>query len=345
MKIDIFTHIFPKSCLSKMRKAAPDELARRKRTSDTIYPSIVDLDERFRIMDMFDEYVQVICLGWPPIEVFGPPPVSTDLARFANDGMAELVHKYPDRFLGFIASLPMNDPEGLLTETNRAIKELGAVGVQVFTNILGRPLTTSETMPLFDLMADLDRPIWMHPTRWPDFPDYKGEPKSHYDIWWAFGWPYETSAAMTHLIFSGLFDRHPDIKIITHHLGGMIPYFEGRIGPGWVLFGTRDSDEDNTLSLKKLKKRPIDYFHLFYGDTALTGAREATICGLKFFGSDRTLFGTDMPYDHENGLAVIRWTIEIIDSLDIKPAERQAIYEGNARQLIKLKKLHSPRVM
>jgi predicted TIM-barrel fold metal-dependent hydrolase len=259
------------------------------------------------------------------------------MAKLANDGMAELVQKYPDRFPGFIASLPMNDPEGLLTETKRAIKDLGAVGVQIFTNVLGRPLTKPETMPLFDVMAEMDRPIWMHPARGADFPDYKSEAKSHYEIWFVFGWPYETSVAMAHLVFSGLFDHHPNLKIITHHMGGMIPYFEGRVGPGWDQLGTRTSDEDYTLLLKKLKKRPLDYFRLFYADTALFGAREATVCGLKFFGTDRVLFASDSPFDPEKGAAYIRWTSEIIDSLDIKPEERQAIYEGNARRLLKLK--------
>ena len=335
MKIDIFAHIFPKKYFDKMIEVAPNGRDMHKRVRSV--PCIVDLNERFRIMDMFKDYTQIICLGSPPIEVFGPPPVSTSMAKLANDGMAELVQKYPDRFPGFIASLPMNDPKGLLTEAERAVKDLGAVGVQVFTNVLGRPLTQPETMPLFDLMAELDRPIWMHPARGADFPDYKSEPKSHYEIWWTFGWPYETSVAMAHLVFSGLYDRHPDIKIITHHLGGMIPYFEGRVGPGWDQLGTRTSDEDYTLLLKKLKRRPLDYFRLFYADTAVFGAREATICGLKFFGSDRVLFGSDTPFDPEKGSAYIRWTIEIIDSLDMSATERQAIYEGNAKRLLKLK--------
>jgi predicted TIM-barrel fold metal-dependent hydrolase len=335
MKIDIFAHIFPKPYFDKMVKIAPDSAHMQKRTRNI--PSIVDLDERFRIMDRFKDYVQIICLPNPPIEIFGPPKISTDMARLANDGMAELVRKYPDRFPGFVASLPMNEPKELLVEANRAIKELGGVGVQIFTNVLGRPLTRPETMPLFDLMAELDLPIWMHPARGADFPDYKSEPKSHYEIWWTLGWPYETSVAMSHLVFSGLFDRHPNIKIITHHLGGMIPYFEGRVGPGWDQLGTRTSDEDYTLLLKKLQKRPLDYFRLFYADTALFGAREATVCGLKFFGPERVLFGSDTPFDPEKGSAYIRWTMEVIDSLSIQAEERRAIYEGNAKRILKLK--------
>jgi predicted TIM-barrel fold metal-dependent hydrolase len=334
MKIDIFNHIFPKSYFDRMVKVAPNGKDMHKRVRNI--PSIVDLKERFRIMDMFDDYAQVICLGSPPIEVFGPPPVSTDMARLANDGMAELVQKHPDRFLGFIASLPMNDPEGLLKEAKRAVQDLKSVGVQIFSNVLGRPLTRPETMPLFDLMAELERPIWLHPARGSDFPDYKDEKKSHYEIWFILGWPYETSVAMAHLVFAGLFDRHPDIKIITHHMGGMIPYFEGRVGPGWDQLGTRSSDEDYTVLLKKLKRRPLDYFHLFYADTALFGARGATICGLSFFGTDRVLFASDSPFDPEKGSAYIRWTSEIIDSLGISRKEKQAIYEGNARRLLKL---------
>jgi predicted TIM-barrel fold metal-dependent hydrolase len=259
------------------------------------------------------------------------------MARLANDGMAGLVARHPDRFPGFIASLPMNDPEGLLKEAKRAVTDLKAVGVQIFSNVLGRPLDRPETMPLFDLMAELDRPLWLHPARGADFPDYKSETKSHYEIWWTFGWPYETSVAMAHLVFAGLFDRLPSVKIITHHLGGMIPYFEGRVGPGWDQLGSRTSDVDYTLLLKQLKKRPLEYFHMFYGDTAVFGSQAATICGLKFFGADHVLFGSDSPFDPEKGSAYIRWTIDIINGLPITEEERHAIFEGNARRLLKLK--------
>src|SRR4030067_1286535 len=124
MKIDIFNHIFPKSYFDKMVNLIPSGKDMNKRVRNI--PSIVDLDVRFKIMDPFDDYVQIICLPQPPIETLGPPSVSTDMAKLGNDGMAELVRKYPDRIPGFIASLPMNDPDGLLTEAKRAIHELGA---------------------------------------------------------------------------------------------------------------------------------------------------------------------------------------------------------------------------
>jgi uncharacterized protein len=333
-KLDIFNHIFPRKFYDRMLKVAPDGKDIHKRVR--AIPAIVDLDARFRIMDRFGDYAQVICLGSPPIEAFGPPPVSTDLARVANDGMAELVRRHPDRFPAFIASLPMNDPDGLLREARRAVRDLGAVGVQVFTNVLGKPLTAPATRPLFELMAGLDLPLWLHPARGAEFPDYLGEKKSHYEIWWTFGWPYETSAAMAHIVFDGLFDRFPGLKIITHHMGGMVPYFEGRVGPGWDQLGKRTSDVDYTKLLRKLKRRPLDYFRMFYADTALFGAWEATKCGLRFFGPERVLFASDSPFDPEKGSMYTRTTIEIVDRLDVSPAERHAIYEGNARRLLKL---------
>jgi predicted TIM-barrel fold metal-dependent hydrolase len=334
MKLDIFNHIFPRKFYDRMLAVLPDGRDMNKRVR--AIPSIVDLDARFRIMDAFPDYAQVICLPQPPIESLGPPPLARELARIGNDGMAELVTKHPDRFPAFIAALPMNDPEDLLKEAERAITKLGAVGVQVFSNVNGAPLTAPATMPLFDLMAELDLPIWLHPARGADRADYTTEKKSHYEIWWTFGWPYETSVAMAHIVFAGLFDKHPGLKIITHHLGAMVPYFEGRVGPGWDQLGTRTSDEDYGALLRKLKKRPLDYFHLFYADTAVFGSRAATECGLKFFGADRVLFASDAPFDPEKGSAYIRWTIEIIDRLDVTPGERAAIYEGNARRLLKL---------
>lgn len=340
MKLDIFNHIFPKTFFDKAMVVLPNGKDMFKRVREI--PSIVDLDERFRIMDKFgDDYAQILSLGSPPLEAFGPPETTRMMAKLANDGMAELVSRYPDRFPGFVASLPMNDIGGAIEEAKRAIDELGAVGVQVFSNINGRPLYTEESAPLFDLMAQYDRPIWLHPARGADFADYRGESKSHYEIWWTFGWPYETSTAMAHMVFGGMFDRNPDIKVIAHHLGAMIPYFEGRVGPGWDQLGSRTSDEDYSPILGRMKAkglRPVDYFHKFHADTAVFGSLEATKCGLKFFGVQNTVFASDMPFDPEKGSAYIRWTIEILDRLELSPADRHAIFEGNARRLCKLDK-------
>jgi uncharacterized protein len=334
MKIDIFNHIFPKSYFDKMMEVAPNlkNIGKRVRA----VPVLVDLDARFRMMDEFDEYCQVICMAAPPLELMGGPEISAEMARVGNDGLAEYVAKYPDRFPGFIASMPMNNPEAAVAEIDRVVNDLNAVGVQFFTNVNGAPLDLPELKPLFAKMAEHDLPIWIHPARGEKFPDYLTEEKSKYEIWWTFGWPYETSAAMARIVFAGYFDDFPNLKIIAHHMGAMVPYFEGRVGPGWDQLGARTSDEDYSLVLKRLKKRPFDYFKMFYADTAVFGAVPATKCGLEFYGVDNVLFASDCPFDPEKGPGYIRDTIKIIEELDISDSDREKIFSGNAKRLLKL---------
>ncbi len=333
-KIDVFNHIYPPAYHSRLMRVAPDykDIGKRMRN----IPMLADLDVRFRVMDRFDDYHQVLSLPTPPIEVFASAADAIDLAQAANDGMAELVRKYPDRFPAFVASLPLADPDAALRELHRAIDHLGARGFQIFSNIAGKPISAPQFLPLFEAMAAYDLPIWLHPYRGADMPDFKSEDRSQFEIWWTFGWPYDTSAAMARLVFAGHFDRFPALKVITHHMGAMIPYFAGRVGPGWDQLGARTSDEDYSLVLKSLKKRPLDYFRMFYADTALFGAYDATVCGLGFFGADRVVFASDAPFDPEKGPMYIRETIAILDRLPIDDEDRARIYWRNAAALLKL---------
>jgi predicted TIM-barrel fold metal-dependent hydrolase len=335
LKIDVYNHIFPQKYFDKMIEVLPEHKDIGKRVRNV--PVLVDLELRFRMLDEFgDDYRQILSLAAPPLELIGGPNISPELARVANDELARLVDQH-DRFAGFAAALPLNNIEATLEETHRAIKDLGANGIQMFTNLNGQPLDIPELWPLYELMNDYELPIWVHPIRPATFSDYQSESKSKYEIWWTFGWPYETSAMMARLVFSGVFDQFPKLRLITHHLGGMVPYFEGRVGPGWDQLGARTSDEDLSAVLKRLKKRPLDYFkEFFYGDTALFGSLAGTKCGLEFFGVDHVLFASDSPFDPEKGPMFIRETIKVIDQLEITPEEREKIYEGNARRLLKL---------
>jgi uncharacterized protein len=333
-KIDIFNHIYPAGYYERLMKIAPDykDIGKRMRG----IPMLADLDVRFRVMDRFEEYEQVLSLPTPPIEVFASPADAIDLAQAANDGMADLVRRYPERFTAFVASLPLNDPDAAVKELQRAVEQLGARGFQMFSNVRGKPISSPEFLPLFEAAARYDLPIWLHPYRGADFSDYQTEDRSQFEIWWTFGWPYDTSAAMARLVFAGYFDKFPNLKIITHHMGAMAPYFEGRIGPGWDQLGARTTDTDYSVVLKQLAKRPLDYFKMFYADTALFGAYDATVLGLRFFGTDRVVFASDAPFDPEKGPMYIRETIAIVDRLPISDDERARIYWRNAAALMKL---------
>ena len=333
--IDAFNHFFPKPLWDRMLEAegAARDIGKRMRG----IPCIYELDERFRVMDGFSDYTQVLSLGMPPLEALGSPEETTEFARLGNDGLADLVSRHPDRFAGFLASLPMNAPEQAVKEAERAFGELGANGLQIHSNVNGAPLDQPQFFPVFETAARFNRPVMLHPARTSAMPDYKTEEKSKYEIWWTFGWPYETSAAMARLVFSGMMDRLPDLKVLAHHLGAMVPYFEGRVGPGQDQLGKRTSDEDLSLVLQRLKRRPFDYFKDFYADTAVFGSRPATVCGLEFYGPDKVLFASDSPFDPERGPGYIRDTIKVLESIEMPVADREKISFRNAQALFGLK--------
>jgi aminocarboxymuconate-semialdehyde decarboxylase len=334
-KIDIFTHIWPEPYYQALLKVS-GSLSNMPRRVSAI-PMITDLDRRFEVMDMFgDDYCQVLSLAAPPLEEHASPEQAVELSRIGSDAMAGLCGKYPDRFPGFIASAPISNPDKVAEESRRAVEQLGARGLQVYTNVNGRPLDLPEFAPFWDYAAEADVPVWLHPYRTADFPDYPGEDKSQYEIWWTFGWPYETSVAMARLVFSRIFDRLPGLKVIVHHAGAMVPFFEGRVGPGWSQLGKRTSHADYSSVLKQLKKPHMEYFKGFYTDTATFGSRRAIEHAIDFFGLDHVMFASDAPFDPEGGPMYIRETVEILDGPHFTDAERQAIYEDNARRLLKM---------
>lgn len=336
--IDAFNHFFPQGLWDKMlaSEGAARDIGKRMRN----IPCIFDLNVRLATMDKFSmhDYTQVLSLGMPPLEAMAGPDESPEFAKLGNDGLADLCARHPDRFPGYLASLPMNNPVAAAKEAERILAPGGAVGLQLHTNIGGLPLDDERFYPIFEIAAKLDRPVFLHPSRGADFPDYLSENKSKYEIWWTFGWPYETSTAMARLVFSGIMDKLPELKVLAHHLGAMVPFFEGRVGPGWDQLGKRTTDEDYGSLLKALKKRPLDYFKDFYADSAVFGSKAATICGLEFYGADKVLFASDCPFDPEGGPGYIRDTIAIIEGLTLSDEDRNKICHGNAIKLFRLAK-------
>lgn len=315
-KVDAFAHILPPRYLARLDKhlesAIPrSELEYYREGVFRFDPSITDLDARWRNMDLFGDYTQVLVLAVPPLEEVGPPEVAAEFARLANDEMAELVAQYPDRFFGFVAALPLNDVDASVAEAERAIVKGGALGVQLFTNVLGVPLDDSRFEPLFARIEELKRAVWLHPTSKKDL---------DYGLWWSLGWPFETAAALSRLVYSGLMERHPSLKVIAHHGAGMVPHFSARLGMGPGYRQVKDS----------LPRPPLEYFHRFYADTALFGAPHAVRCVIEFFGPSHVLFGTDVPLGPPDA---VRATISDVERSGLDDAALASIFSGNALAL------------
>jgi len=327
--VDIYCHIYPESYFAAMEEISPKlgDIGKRLRANK----ALIDLETRFKMMDAHGDYRQVPSLPNPPLEEIADAATGARLARLGNDAMAELVRKHPERFPAFVAAVSLLDVDAAVAEADRAMTDLGAKGLQIYTNVAGRPLDLPEFLPIFEIASRHDLPIWLHPARTPAMPDYATEELSRFEMWWCFGWPYETSVAMSRLVYSGMFDRFPGLKILTHHLGGMIPYYDGRVGPGMEVLGNRTSSEDYSTVLSSLKRPHMEYFHEFFADTAMFGSANGLKCGLDFFGIEHVLFATDTP------LGPIAPTIEAIKSLDLTEAERTSIFSGNAARLLNMR--------
>jgi predicted TIM-barrel fold metal-dependent hydrolase len=328
LKVDAYSHIVPPKYAAVLSKLVPDQYEQKVAYSPPLY----NLDARFRIMDEFEPLRQVLTLGWPKLEEVASADKAPELARQANDEMAELVVKYPDRFVSAIAILPMSTIDEALKETDRAIRDLKFRGVYIYSNIDGKPLDLPEFLPLYEKMSAYDLPIYIHPMRGnADHPEYKTEKVSKYRMSATFGWPYETTAAMTRLVYGGVLERYPNLKVVTHHCGGMVPYFAERIRQFMQGMERRGKD------YLGLTKDAVDYYQMFYNDTALYGNPKALECAHDFFGSDRLLFGCDFPLgDTEFGSRNYRQTVNAIDRMAISDEDRKKIYEDNARKLMRL---------
>ena len=204
-------------------------------------------------------------------------------------------------------------------------------GIQLLSNVNDKPLDSPEFLPIYEKMLQYDLPIWLHPVRNADFPDYKTENKSNYIIFNNFGWPYETTVAMSRLVFSGIMDKCRDLKIITHQCGGMVPFFAERT----ISTYSKSSPVSNADYTDALSRPPIEYFKMFYADTALQGNTPALQCGHTFFGTEHLLFGTDFPYP-ENSEKYTGRTIESIEHMGISDSAKERIFTENASRLLHL---------
>ncbi|MFC1968291.1 amidohydrolase family protein [Chloroflexota bacterium] len=329
MKIDVFCHLMPVKLMEVLKKNIPS--APREISQPALRPTLYDLDLRFRLMDKYDELVQVVTIPASAAETLHKGD-SVELAKLANDELAELTVKYPDRIVGAVATVPMNNMDAALEETDRAIKDLKFRGVQITTSPNGEPIDMPKFEPLFEKMAHYNLPVWIHPRS-----DYEmsGVPETSVDIptlMLIFNWPYQSTMAMARLVDSGIFERHPNLKVITHHCGAMVSFFADRIK---YVYDVRQATVGKRYKVD-FTTHPLEHFRSFYADTATNGWAPALTCGYQFFGPDHMLFATDFPYGPQRGDQFLRNTIRAVEEMDIPEADKRKIFADNAKNMLRL---------
>lgn len=319
MKIDIFPHIMPPNYSGALMKKTASTGTVSAVSSFTNYPPLSDVALRISALEKTPDVVEVLTLSAPPVETVVSSQDAIELSKIANDEMAELVTKYPDRFVAAAACLPLSNVDESAKELERAITQLGMKGAQLFTNIKGDPLDAPKFRPLYEIASKYDMPLWIHP--W----DQPGTQRTN-----PLNWPYETSTAMIRLAFSGVLKDFPNLKFIAHHCGAMVPFFEERIR--WL---------SHAFNIEgKQIENPLDYLHKFYADTALYGGTPALMLGYSFFGADRLLFGTDAPLGGRMAGEILGHTVHTIAAIEkmkISAKDKKKIFGENARRILKLK--------
>lgn len=328
--IDAYAHIIPPRFFARIESLLetwqPSERVGLYRSWLREDEVLGDLDARWRLLDQFPGYRQVLVVGVYPMEELGDAATAAALSRLVNDELAALVADHRDRLAGFAAELPLNDVDASIVEFERAVQDLGALGAQIHTNVHGVSLDDPRFEPLFAKARELDRALWLHPGRSVTTPDFSTEPESRFGIWWSLGWPYETAVAMARLVYAGHMERHPGLKVITHHGGGMIPHFSGRLDA--------IQTEDQREAFEQVFKRPaLDYFRMFYADTAFFGAPHGLRSSVEFFGTEHVLFGTDMPL---GGPRVIPDTLADLRAVGLSAEEERKILQGNAERVLRI---------
>lgn len=332
--IDVFCHLMPPKYAQQAMNESPNMSHMFLRALKT--QAMSDMDYRAEVMKQFPGYKQIPNIVSPPVETFAGPDKSPGIAAMGNDEIREITEKYPEYYEGFIAGIPFNNVPASVDEIRRC-KEMGARGVQIYTNMNGEAIDQEKFWPIYEICEKLELPVLIHPVGGQMVPEYPTEERSKYELWFLIGWPYQTTVAMCRLAFAGIFEDFPNLKIVTHHVGAMIPMLEGRIGNGLKMYGGRTAPElKEALTKTKMKGDPLDTFKKFYADTASFGSVSAIRAGLDFFGRDHILFASDMPFDPEKGPGYIDRTLKCIDQLQLSQEDRAAILSGNAQRIFHL---------
>lgn len=285
-------------------------------------PQNADPEIRLGLMDKYQVNIQALSQTTPVLLGFGPYEAA-EICRLSNNDNFVLCQEYPKRFVN-ICIISLLDIKEALKELERSVNDLDCRGITIATNQNGKGLDSPEYFPFYEKVEKYNLPIFLHPTHWESYPLIDMD--QGWRMMHIFGWPFDTTQAIWRLIFGGMLDRYPSLNIVTHHMGGLLPYF------------SRRAEQNVVWALKGKLPRPVqEYWKNFWGDTAADGTLSAYPCGYAFFGPDRMAFGTDYPFGNESVEDFIRANLEGAKSMDISKMNLEKFLAGNAKKLLKIK--------
>jgi aminocarboxymuconate-semialdehyde decarboxylase len=327
MKIDVHNHYYPESFVASLRKGAipslqiiRDEVGRdimvHKGTRVvTITPPMNNVDLRLKDMAKAKMDMQVLSLSIPSVDAF-PPEEGVAFAQLVNEELSKISKKYPDRFT-FFATTPLKAGKGAIRELDRAVKELGARGIILGSNIDGMPLDKPDFRPFFSRVAELDIPIFIHPMT-----PAGNEAMNDYRLAPMIGFEMDLCLATVRIIMGGILKDFPNLKFIIGHMGGAIPYLVERIENCFRAYPE---------CKVHIQDSPKDYLKKIYLDT-VSFHPPALMCAYAFPGPRRLILGSDYPHV----IGDIERSVSSIQTLNIPDAEKEWIFSENLKALLKL---------
>jgi aminocarboxymuconate-semialdehyde decarboxylase len=329
LRIDIHCHYFNTDVAAKVADRNPGQhepsvkyanaLTREtnvKQMRDRA-PKLTSIEERLKDMDRMGVDIQAVSPAPNQTYYWTDPGEGAQLARQVNERLAEIVAKWPDRFVG-LGSVPLQDADLAVTELTHLVKTLGLRGVDINPSVNGMDLTDKRLMleKFFAKAQELDAVIFMHPIGFT-----QGERLLDHYFNNVIGNPLETTVAASHLIFDGVLERHPKLKIVLPHAGGYLAHYWARMDHAWR------ARPDCRVSLKK---KPTASLEKFYFDT-ITFDRTMLRQMVQRYGAEHVLLGTDYPYDMG-----MEDPVGFIEGTALNAKEKAMIQGQNAARLLKI---------
>jgi uncharacterized protein len=334
--IDFQAHIFPPTYLDDMKRLdgavileEPDPHSglsyfydkKLKGRINTATFQGQNIERRLEHMDRLGIDIHVLTIPAPGADRFEGEGAS-QIARIANDAIAAIARKHPKRFIGFF-TLPTCDIKASLDELERSVNDLGLKGFGCFANLNGQALDREELFPIYERLAKYKLPVYIHPTA-PLATEATG-----IDIMptLIFGWAFDSTVAMTRLVYGRVLERFPEINFVVADVGGVLAFFAQR---AINIYSGRTEEIRQRYGLKE---NPLDSFRRFYVDTADHPASTLR-CVKDFFGAERMVLGTNYPYGPEEGCLLVKNSLKAIDGLELSPVDKEKILGGNAARIL-----------